>query len=178
LTLTAIAPTDAHAAVTFAVSGLPAGATLSAGSYDTHTKTWTISPSETNGLQITLPKDFSGSVTPHITATSSAGHSHSVDVVGSITDTPDTAVISGTDSANITEDIHVQSSGVIMTNQNQLNVQDPDAGEALFTPTGTPSGAGSTATGSWVAGDKGIGQFILHADGRWLYKVDNDNTHI
>ncbi|MBF4242057.1 VCBS domain-containing protein, partial [Vibrio anguillarum] len=64
------------------------------------------------------------------------------------------------------------------TNQNQLNVQDPDAGEALFTPTGTPSGAGSTATGSWVAGDKGIGQFILHADGRWLYKVDNDNTHI
>ncbi|WP_194582466.1 hypothetical protein, partial [Vibrio anguillarum] len=69
-------------------------------------------------MQITLPKDFSGSVTPHITATSSAGHSHSVDVVGSITDTPDTAVISGTDSANITEDIHVQSSGVIMTNQN------------------------------------------------------------
>lgn len=178
LSLTALDPSDPHAAITFVVSGLPAGATLSAGSYDTHTKTWTISPSETNGLQITLPKDFSGSVTPHITATSSAGHSHSVDVVGSITDTPDTAVISGTDSANITEDIHVQSSGVIMTNQNQLNVQDPDAGEALFTPTGTPSGAGSTATGSWVAGDKGIGQFILHADGRWLYKVDNDNTHI
>ncbi|MDF9400259.1 VCBS domain-containing protein [Vibrio sp. 1180_3] len=178
LSLTALDPSDPHAAITFVVSGLPAGATLSAGSYDTHTKTWTISPSETNGLQITLPKDFSGSVTPHITATSSAGHSHSVDVVGSITDTPDTAVISGTDSANITEDIHVQSSGVIMTNQNQLNVQDPDAGEALFTPTGSPSGSGSTATGSWVAGDKGIGQFILHADGRWLYKVDNDNTHI
>ncbi|MEZ8576229.1 VCBS domain-containing protein [Vibrio splendidus] len=178
LTLTAIDPTDAHAAVTFAVSGLPAGATLSAGSYDANTKTWTISPSEANGLQITLPKDFSGTVTPHITATSSAGHSHSIDMSGSITDTQDVAVISGTDSANITEDIHVQSSGVIMTNQNQLNVQDPDAGEALFTPTGSPSGSGSTATGSWVAGDKGIGQFILHADGRWLYKVDNDNTHI
>ncbi|MBF4218023.1 hypothetical protein C5616_22930, partial [Vibrio anguillarum] len=86
LSLTALDPSDPHAAITFVVSGLPAGATLSAGSYDTHTKTWTISPSETNGLQITLPKDFSGSVTPHITATSSAGHSHSVDVVGSITD--------------------------------------------------------------------------------------------
>ncbi|PKF62452.1 hypothetical protein CW745_03190, partial [Psychromonas sp. psych-6C06] len=178
LTLTAIDPTDAHAAVTFAVSGLPAGATLSAGSYDANTKTWTITPSEANGLQITLPKDFSGSVTPHITATSSAGHSHSIDMSGSITDTQDVAVISGTDSASITEDIHVQSSGIIETNQNQLNVQDPDAGEALFTPTGTPSGSGSTATGSWVAGDKGIGQFILHADGRWLYKVDNDNPHI
>ncbi|ATC56832.1 VCBS domain-containing protein [Vibrio anguillarum] len=178
LTLTAIDPTDAHAAVTFAVSGLPAGATLSAGSYDANTKTWTITPSEANGLQITLPKDFSGSVTPHITATSSAGHSHSIDMSGSITDTQDVAVISGTDSASITEDIHVQSSGIIETNQNQLNVRDPDAGEALFTPTGTPSGSGSTATGSWVAGDKGIGQFILHADGRWLYKVDNDNTHI
>ncbi|MBF4322713.1 hypothetical protein EAY22_21145, partial [Vibrio anguillarum] len=112
------------------------------------------------------------------TATSSAGHSHSIDMSGSITDTQDVAVISGTDSASITEDIHVQSSGIIETNQNQLNVRDPDAGEALFTPTGTPSGSGSTATGSWVAGDKGIGQFILHADGRWLYKVDNDNTHI
>ncbi|MFA0626888.1 VCBS domain-containing protein [Vibrio sp. 10N.222.49.A3] len=178
LTLTAIDPTDAHAAVTFAVSGLPAGATLSAGSYDANTKTWTITPSEANGLQVTLPKDFSGTVTPHITATSSAGHSHSIDLSGSITDTQDVAVISGTDSASITEDIHVQSSGIIETNQNQLNVRDPDAGEALFTPTGTPSGSGSTATGSWVAGDKGIGQFILHADGRWLYKVDNDNTHI
>ncbi|MBF4264866.1 hypothetical protein EAY73_23935, partial [Vibrio anguillarum] len=139
LTLTAIDPTDAHAAVTFAVSGLPAGATLSAGSYDANTKTWTITPSEANGLQITLPKDFSGSVTPHITATSSAGHSHSIDMSGSITDTQDVAVISGTDSASITEDIPVQSSGIIETNQNQLNVRDPDAGEALFTPTGTPS---------------------------------------
>ncbi|MBF4223025.1 hypothetical protein EAY74_22530, partial [Vibrio anguillarum] len=55
LSLTALDPSDPHAAITFVVSGLPAGATLSAGSYDTHTKTWTISPSETNGLQITLP---------------------------------------------------------------------------------------------------------------------------
>ncbi|MFC1236516.1 VCBS domain-containing protein [Vibrio sp. F74] len=180
LNLTAIDPADTHAAITFAVSGLPAGATLSAGSYDAITKTWTITPSETNGLQITLPKDFSGSVTPHITASSSAGHSHSIDVSGSITDTPDTAVISGTDSdSTLIEDHNVFSGTTLETNQHQLHVQDPDAGEALFTPTGTASGSGAAATGSWVAGDNGVGQFILHADGRWVFKCANaDVQHL
>ncbi|WP_431305951.1 cadherin-like domain-containing protein, partial [Vibrio crassostreae] len=126
----------------------------------------------------TPEKDYNGDVHFSYDVKDAHGGVTHTGATTTLTAVQDIAVISGTDSANIKEDIHVQSSGVIETNQNQLNVQDPDAGEALFTPTGTPSGSGSKATGSWVAGDKGIGQFILHADGRWLYKVDNDNTHI
>ncbi|MBF4274735.1 VCBS domain-containing protein, partial [Vibrio anguillarum] len=93
----------------------------------------------------------------------------------------DAAQISGTDSASLTEDSHVYSAGkshIIETGQNHLNISDSDVGEAIFTPTGSVHGTGTAATGSWVAGDKGVGEFILHADGRWLYHVDNQNTAI
>ncbi|MCL1068958.1 VCBS domain-containing protein, partial [Shewanella olleyana] len=185
LNLTAIDLTDTHAAITFAVSGLPAGATLSAGSYDSNTKTWTITPSEVNGLQITLPKDFNGSFDPHVVATSSRtdGSHQSANADGrvNVAAVDDAATFTGDDkSTEIHEDNtnHLYVSGhIIHSNEHQLVVHDPDAGENFIVSTGkTTTNAQASDHGQWVKGDGGVGEFVVNANGKWDYKIDNTNA--
>ncbi|PWS37353.1 hypothetical protein DFH01_10955 [Falsiroseomonas bella] len=54
--------------LTILVTGLPAGASLSAGILDPERDTWVLRPEELDGLQVIPPADFAGSIVPHVTA--------------------------------------------------------------------------------------------------------------
>ncbi|WP_286791519.1 beta strand repeat-containing protein, partial [Thalassospira sp. UBA4513] len=85
--------TDANETLTVTISGVPDGATLSAGA-DNGDGTWTLSSEQLEGLTITPPEDFSGSFELGVTATSADGSdvatttdSITVDVTG-VADAP------------------------------------------------------------------------------------------
>ncbi|WP_181846528.1 hypothetical protein, partial [Thalassospira profundimaris] len=85
--------TDSSETLTITISGVPDGATLSAGT-DNGDGTWTLSSSDLEDLTITPPDDFSGSFDLGVTATSADGEdvatttgSITVDVAG-VADAP------------------------------------------------------------------------------------------
>jgi VCBS repeat-containing protein len=124
--------------------------------------------------------DYNGAVSFNYDVQDPQGASVTTSASMSLAAVADAAVITdGTPQRQeMTEDQRVSSNGILQTDQNRLHIVDPDSGEAVFVPTGAAQGTGTTATGTWVTGDKGIGEFILHADGRWFYKVDNDLSQI
>ncbi|WP_289078385.1 Ig-like domain-containing protein [uncultured Thalassospira sp.] len=104
--------TDSSEVLSFTISGIPDGATLSAGT-DNGDGTWTLNPDQLEGLTITPAEDFSGSFDLGVTATSTDGEdvatttgSITVDVAG-VADTPtlDVADASGSEDSAIALDI-------------------------------------------------------------------------
>jgi len=104
--------TDSSEVLTVTVSGVPDGATLSAGT-DNGDGTWTLSPGDLEGLTITPADDFSGSFDLGVTAQSADGEdvtttsgSITVDVAG-VADAPtlDVADASGSEDSAIALDI-------------------------------------------------------------------------
>ncbi|MBE70796.1 MAG: calcium-binding protein, partial [Thalassospira sp.] len=75
--------TDSSETLTVTISGVPGGATLSAGT-DNGDGTWTLSSDQLSGLTITPPEDFSGSFDLGVTATSADGEDVAT-TTGSIT---------------------------------------------------------------------------------------------
>ena len=86
------------------------------------------------------------------------GTTHNITI--SLSGVNDRAQITGTASANITEDIAV-SVGDQLLASGQLQVTDIDSGEALFNP-GTVSGS--------------YGSLNIDSGGNWLYTADNSQT--
>ena len=104
--------TDSSETLTVTISGVPDGATLSAGT-DNGDGTWTLSSGDLEGLSITPADDFSGSFDLGVTAQSADGEdvattsgSITVDVAG-VADAPrlDVADASGTEDSAIALDI-------------------------------------------------------------------------
>ncbi|MFW1676993.1 VCBS domain-containing protein [Pontibacter sp. JAM-7] len=81
-----------------------------------------------------------------------------------LTGTVDAAVISGTDSALMTEDQNLQRGN--LNAQGQLNITDRDSGEAAFVAQRS------------AAGSNGLGEFHVTATGSWAYIADNSNPAI
>ncbi|MDK9716592.1 MAG: VCBS domain-containing protein [Trichlorobacter sp.] len=71
LVITATSP-DGSETLSVTLSGLPAGATLSAGT-DNHDGSWTLTPAQLPGLALTPPQDFSGTIPLHVSVTSTDG---------------------------------------------------------------------------------------------------------
>ncbi|MBN8198153.1 Ig-like domain-containing protein [Thalassospira povalilytica] len=144
--------TDSAETLTVTISGVPDGATLSAGT-DNGDGTWTLSPDQLEGLTITPPEDFSGTFDLGVTATSVDGEdaasttgSITVDVAG-VADAPtlETANASGTEDSAIALDI---DAGLT------------DSSETLtITISGVPEGA-SLSAGT----DNGDGTWSLTSD--------------
>ena len=144
--------TDGSETLTVTISGVPDGATLSAGS-DNGDGTWTLSSQQLSGLTITPPDDFSGSFDLGVTATSADGSdvatttgSITVDVEG-IADTPtlDVSDASGNEDSAIAFDI---DAGLT------------DSSETLtVTISGVPEGATLSA-----GTDNGDGTWTLSSD--------------
>ncbi|ARP40156.1 VCBS domain-containing protein [Vibrio syngnathi] len=86
------------------------------------------------------------------------------------------AIISGDDTNSVTEDNHA-SGGYITSDEHILSIQDGDTGDNRFLASGEKEGSTATS-GAWVAGDKGLGEFKLDANGHWLYRVDNNGSNI
>ncbi|PKR49094.1 Ig-like domain-containing protein, partial [Thalassospira povalilytica] len=104
--------TDSSETLTITISGVPDGATLSAGT-DNGDGTWTLNPDQLEGLTITPAEDFSGSFDLGVTAQSADGDdiatttgSITVDVAG-VADAPtlDVADASGSEDSAIALDI-------------------------------------------------------------------------
>ena len=164
------------------LSGYLAGSSFSAGQSDGHGG-WIVNATDVPGLTITPPQDYAGTMNISVTATTSDGSSSAQSSAQSISievkPIADSAVITGADSAAITEDAHVQASGMLETGAQQLSITDPDANEAMFQVSGASAGGtGVNEQGSWVAGDKGLGEFKVNADGSWLYRADNSSAPI
>ncbi len=141
-------PTDPSEHVAVTVTGLPAGATLSAGSAHAD-GSWSVDPAELDGLTLNPPKDFSGEITLSITA-----HSFDGD---------DTAV--ATTAINV--DVNAVADAPVLTVSSAFAEQDTavplaidaaltDSSETLsVTIAGLPSGAtlnagSGNADGTWT----------------------------
>ncbi|MCC9624374.1 tandem-95 repeat protein, partial [Thalassospira sp. MA62] len=140
--------TDSSEVLAVTISGVPDGASLSAGT-DNGDGTWTLSPAQLSGLTITPPENFSGSFDLGVTATStdgsdtaSVGDTITVDVAGVADDpTLDVSDASGNEDTAIALDI---DAGLT------------DSSEVLaVTISGVPDGASLSAgtnngDGSWT----------------------------
>ncbi|RCK18743.1 hypothetical protein TH6_20745, partial [Thalassospira profundimaris] len=143
---------DSSETLTLTISGVPEGATLSAGT-DNGDGTWTLSSDQLDGLSITPPDDFSGSFDLGVTATSADGSdvatatdSITVDVTG-VADAPtlDVSDASGNEDSAIALDI---DAGLT------------DSSETLtVTISGVPDGATLSA-----GTDNGDGTWTLSSD--------------
>ena len=142
---------DSSETLTVTISGVPEGATLSAGT-DNGDGSWTLNPEQLDGLTVTPAEDFSGSFDLRVTATSADGEdiasvsdTITVDVAG-VADTPtlDVSDASGSEDSDIALDIEAGLS---------------DASEVLsVTISGVPEGARLSA-----GTDNGDGTWSLAA---------------
>ncbi|MCI0915925.1 VCBS domain-containing protein [Pseudomonas stutzeri] len=110
-------------------------------------------------VTFTPDPDFNGTATFTYTVTDGSLVSNSATVTIAVAAVNDTAVIGGTDSGAVTEDLNVNGQGNLTTG-GTLTVTDPDAGEADFSGTVTP------ANGT-------LGTLTIASNGTWTYNVPN-----
>ncbi|RCK27021.1 hypothetical protein TH9_22610, partial [Thalassospira xiamenensis] len=140
--------TDSSEILTVTISGLPEGATLSAGT-DNGDGTWTLSATDLNGLTITPADDFSGSFELGVTATSADG-SDVATTTGSIT--VDVAGVADAPTLEISDASGLEDSAIAL----DIDAGLTDGSEVLsITISGVPEGATLSAgtdngDGSWT----------------------------
>ncbi|WP_181838600.1 Ig-like domain-containing protein, partial [Thalassospira profundimaris] len=137
--------------LTVTISGVPDGATLSAGT-DNGDGTWTLSSDQLEGLTITPPDDFSGSFDLGVTATSADGSdvatstgSITVDVAG-VADAPtlDVSDASGNEDSAIALDIDAS----LTDSSETLTVTISGVPDGATLSAGTDNGDGTWTLGS------------------------------
>ncbi|WP_417812540.1 hypothetical protein [Thalassospira alkalitolerans] len=144
--------TDSSEVLTVTISGVPDGATLSAGT-DNGDGTWTLTTSDLAGLTITPPENFSGSFDVDITATSRDG----IDIA-TVSDTVmvDVAAVADLPLLEVSGASGAEGQAVAL----DIDASLTDASEVLsVTISGVPSGA-SLSGGT----DNGDGSWTLNAD--------------
>ncbi|MGE4408376.1 beta strand repeat-containing protein, partial [Pseudomonas sp.] len=110
-------------------------------------------------VTFTPDANFNGTATFTYTATDGSLVSNSAAVTIAVAAVNDPAVIGGTDTGSVTEDLNVNGQGNLTTS-GTLAVADPDAGEAGFTGTVTPSNGT-------------LGSLTISTNGTWTYSVPN-----
>ena len=82
--------TDDSESLSYTVAGVPDGFSLTGGTYDSATNTWSLTPDQLDSLQLVPPDDYSGRVdlTVTVTTTEQDGDTDSVSTVVSGTFTP------------------------------------------------------------------------------------------
>ena len=99
LTLAASMPADTTEALyTITIEGVPDGATLSAG-LDNGDGTWTLTPDLMDGLTLTPPQDFNGTINLNVIATSTDGGTAVAPMGVNVTPVADVPVIALTDAS-------------------------------------------------------------------------------
>ncbi|WP_181846527.1 Ig-like domain-containing protein, partial [Thalassospira profundimaris] len=144
--------TDSSETLTITISGVPDGATLSAGT-DNGDGTWTLSSGDLEGLTITPADDYSGSFDLSITVTSTDGED-----TASISDTitVDVAGVADTPSLEVSDASGNEEGSIALSIDAGLS----DSSEVLsITISGVPAGAELSA-----GTDNGDGTWTLSAD--------------
>ncbi|WP_296990995.1 Ig-like domain-containing protein [Thalassospira sp. UBA1131] len=144
--------TDANETLTVTISGVPGGATLSAGT-DNGDGTWTLSSQQLSGLTITPPEDFSGSFDLGVTATSADGSDVAI-TTGSIT--VDVAGVADAPALDVSSASGNEDSAIAL----DIDAGLTDSSETLtVTISGVPNG-GTLSAGT----DNGDGTWTLNSD--------------
>ena len=144
--------TDSSETLTVTISGVPDGATLSAGA-DNGDGTWTVSSEQLDGLSITPPDDFSGSFDLGVTATSADGSD-----VATATDsvTVDVAGVADAPTLDVSDSAGNEDSAIAL----DIDAGLTDSSETLtVTISGVPEGATLSA-----GTDNGDGTWTLSSD--------------
>ena len=178
----ALTDLDGSESLSITVSGMPAGAALSAGT-DNHDGTWTLTPGQLGGLTVTPPANSDGDFTLNVTATSTEANGGdtastvaSFDVtVGAVADAPTLAVqnVAGLEDAPIA--LNIASA-----------LTDLDGSESLsITVSGMPAGAALSAgtdnhDGSWTLTPGQLGGLTVtppaNSDGDFTLTVTATST--
>ncbi|SOB95984.1 beta strand repeat-containing protein [Thalassospira xiamenensis] len=155
--------TDSSEVLTVAISGVPEGATLSAGT-DNGDGSWTLSAADLNGLTIAPADDFSGSFELGVTATSADG-SDVATTTGSIT--VDVAGVADAPTLDVSDASSSEDSAITL----DIDAGLTDSSEVLTVAiSGVPEGATLSAgtdngDGSWtLSPDQLAGLTITPAD--------------
>ncbi|HEY9079629.1 tandem-95 repeat protein [Magnetovibrio sp.] len=146
LTLAAVMPSGTTETVaSLTISGVPEGASLSAGT-DNGDGTWTLSPDQLSGLNLTPPQDYSGTIALALSATSTDGATALRNFtlhVGPVADQPQLAVVdaSGAEDSAIALTIAAAMPGG--TGETIDNVVLSGLPEGAFLSAGTDNGDGT-----------------------------------
>ncbi|MAO55042.1 MAG: hypothetical protein CMM61_05025, partial [Rhodospirillaceae bacterium] len=138
---------DGSESLSVTVSGVPEGATLSAGTYDEATDTWTLSSADLDGLTVSVPDDYDTDFQLSVTATSTEAD--------------------GGDAASQTATIDVDVNRDVLTDGDDTFQMDDDAvvyaGEGNDTVTGTENDDvvyGEEGDDTFIGGQGGSDAFI------------------
>ncbi|HEH9431406.1 TPA: VCBS domain-containing protein, partial [Aeromonas sobria] len=163
-----LADTDGSETLSYGIHGLPVGFTLTDGTHSAivssagqviETAGW-----NQDTLAVRAPQGFQGTVSIQVTAHAEEGSNHQTANAADLTlelrlvPVSHAAVISGENAITLTEDQHVDAQG-FLEHFGQLNVSDPDAGEAKFV--------------AQNAMNTQYGRYTIGGDGYWLYETDN-----
>ncbi|MEQ9170527.1 MAG: FecR domain-containing protein [Rhodospirillales bacterium] len=143
----ALTDTDGSETLSVSISGVPAGATLSAGTYDAATDTWTLTPEQLDGLSVSVGDDFDTDFQITVTATSTESD--------------------GGDTATQTATIDVDVNRDVLTGGDDIFQMDDDAvvyaGEGDDVITGTAGDDvvfGEEGDDTFIGGQGGSDAFI------------------
>jgi VCBS repeat-containing protein len=163
----ALADTDGSESLSIRVSGLPAGATLSAGQLNSD-GSYTLSPAQLAGLTLTAPSGANGDFNLIVAATSTesgpaaAGQSQSTNtatialhLTGGVQQ-----IVANNDTASLQEDVSPAASGNVLSNDN-----DPNAGGVL-----------AVANPGNYIGE--FGTLVLAANGSYTYTLHNGAPNV
>lgn len=163
-----LADTDGSETLSYGIHGLPVGFTLTDGTHSAivssagqviETAGW-----NQDTLAVRAPQGFQGTVSIQVTAHAEEGSNHQTANAADLTlelrlvPVSHAAVISGENAITLTEDQQVDALG-FLEHFGQLNVSDPDAGEAKFV--------------AQNAVNTQYGRYTIGGDGYWLYEADN-----
>ncbi|NYZ24288.1 tandem-95 repeat protein, partial [Azospirillum oleiclasticum] len=151
----ALTDTDGSETLSVTVSGLPDGATLSAGT-DNGDGSWTLTPDQLDGLTITPPAGFAGAM--GLTVTATAAEAGGGVATSSTALTVTVAAVADAPSLAVAETTGVEDTAIPLDIVATLG--DPDGSETLsVTIGGVPAGATLSA-----GTDNGDGSWTLGAD--------------
>jgi len=148
LVITTSSP-DASESLSIKVTGVPSGATLSAGT-NNHDGSWTLTPAQLSNLHMTPPADFSGEIRLGVTSTTTDGTDHAsatADLRLNVAAVAETPTLTGAD-VSIDEDSGSAALGVNLN----LHVDPSETLSILIegVPAGATLSAGTkNADGSW-----------------------------
>jgi len=144
--------TDLTETLSVTITGVPDGATLSAGAYNQQTGEWVLTPQELNGLSITPPEDSNVDFNLTVTATSTNGNGDIAETSGNL----HVAVQSVADDPTLSTQDAAGAGGEAIDLEIASALTDLDGSETLsLTISGVPQGASLsvgvyTGNGTWA----------------------------
>ena len=137
----ALTDTDGSETLSVSISGVPAGATLSAGAYDAESDTWTLTPEELEGLSVSVADDYDTDFQLTVTATSTEADGDTATQTATIDVDVNRDVLTGGDDT-----FQMDDDAVVYAGEGDDAITGTDGDDAIFGEAGDDiliGGAGS-----------------------------------